>query len=367
VQYVQPRYFESQESLRKANLEAESFNVLRRIDCDGRFKPWSDRPGSDVGLVRSKASLWVSPKNLGQKGWLGKSLVFRNQLFNTFPGVLLVDPSITHGFPLWIGYGYFHPLPSIDTPMDDISLPLYDRGIIQEFSFWTLNQANSKARVTPSTPNLLPLALFIMLCAQWLIMREYINTRLMQIEYEIELDLSNLYAQDFDHTLKTRLIWRRRMPIYHDFIARSIARLEARYGVSTSSSPNTKPFNSWSDILTNLRDILSRLSILHFRADKIMAVSMAVTAREESKKATLESRAITRVSYLAFIFVLLSFWTSFFSMSGEFPLDTYWIYAAVALPISACAFCALVFAGRISRVWKRLSGGKQGVRGNTGV
>ena len=81
---------------------------------------------------------------------------------------------------------------------------------------------------------------------------------------------------------------------------------------------------------------------------------MAVTAREGSKKATQESRAITRISYLVFVFVPLSFRTSFFSMSGEFPVTTYWIYAAIALPISACALCALVFVGRIGRLWRRM-------------
>lgn len=266
--------------------------------------------------------------------------------------MLLVDPSITHGFSLWSGYGNFHPAPSVETPLDDISFPPYDRDIAQEIVYWTLNQSRSKARVPPPSPDLLPMAFFTMVCAQWLIMCEYVNTRLGQIEWEIELGLSNLYAQDFDHTLKTLLIWRRRMPIYHAFVERSISHLSARY----TSTSNTAPFNSWQDILTNLRDILHRLEILHCRADKIMGVSMAVTAREESKKATQESRAITRVSYLAFVFVPLSFWTSFFSMSGEFPLTTYWIYAAVALPISACAFCALVFAGRISRGWRRLRG-----------
>jgi Mg2+ and Co2+ transporter CorA len=267
-----------------------------------------------------------------------------------------VDPSITHGFPLWSGYGNFHPPPSVDTQLDEISFPPYDGSVVQEFIFWTLNQARSKANVIPPSPDLLPLAFFTMVCAQWLIMCEYVNTRLGQIEWEIELGLSHLYAQDFDHTLKTLLTWRRRMPIYNVFVERSISRISERY----KSADNTVPFNSWQDILTNLREILHRLEILHCRADKIMAVSMAVTAREESKKATQESRAITRVSYLAFVFVPLSFWTSFFSMSGEFPLTTYWIYAAVALPISACAFCALVFAGKIGRWWRR-----RGWRGET--
>lgn len=74
VQYVQPRYFENQGQLEQAKSQAESFNVLRRIDHDGRFKPWSDMPGSDIGLVRSKVSLWVRPNKSSNRGWLGEKL-----------------------------------------------------------------------------------------------------------------------------------------------------------------------------------------------------------------------------------------------------------------------------------------------------
>lgn len=72
AQYVQPRYFENLEQLDAAKSQADSVNVLRRIDHDGRFKHWSDMPSSDVGLVRSKVSLWVRPKLSSKNGWLGK-------------------------------------------------------------------------------------------------------------------------------------------------------------------------------------------------------------------------------------------------------------------------------------------------------
>lgn len=85
-----------------------------------------------------------------------------------------------------------------------------------------------------------------------------------------------------------------------------------------------------------------------------MAVAVAVNAREESKKATQESHAITRVSYLAFIFVPLSFLASFFSMGETFPTKTYWVYAIVAIPISACAIVILMFAGSIGRWWGKI-------------
>ncbi len=181
-------------------------------------------------------------------------------------------------------------------------------------------------------------------------MCEYINTRLGQVEWETELGLSNLYAQDFDHTLKTLLMWRRRLPIYHSFVERLISRLSVRFE-SKDSIPTSE---AWKDVLTNFEDILHRLEVLHCRADKIMAVSMAVTAREESKKATQESHAITRVSYLAFVFVPLNFWAAFFSMSGEFPVRTYWIYGAIAVPITVCVLGLLVFASRMGQWWRTM-------------
>lgn len=213
-----------------------------------------------------------------------------------------------------------------------------------------MNQAYSTPKTPPPSPDLLPLAFFTMICAQWILMCEYINTRLGQIEYEIELGLSHLYSHDFDHTVKALLKWRRRMPIYHSFVERSISRISARY----KSTADTTPFDSWEDILTNLRDILHRLEILHCRADKIMTVAMAVTSREESKKATDESYAVKRVSYLAFIFVPLGFLSQFFSMSAEYPLKTYWIYASIAVPVSVCILGGLIFADKIGYWLRRL-------------
>jgi hypothetical protein len=73
LQYASPRYFENETQLKNGKLQTENFNVSRKIDHDGGFKPWSDKAGSDVGLVRSKISLWVRPKRGNEHVWLGKS------------------------------------------------------------------------------------------------------------------------------------------------------------------------------------------------------------------------------------------------------------------------------------------------------
>lgn len=73
VRYVQTRYFRSEDSLRRARWEAGGFNVLRRVDKDGNWVPDVDIPNSDVGLVRSKTSIWIRPNKHGEDGILGES------------------------------------------------------------------------------------------------------------------------------------------------------------------------------------------------------------------------------------------------------------------------------------------------------
>ena len=73
VRYVQTRYFRSEDSLRRAKWEAGGFNVLRRVDKDGNWVRDADLPNSDVGLVRSRTSLWIRPNKPGESGVLGNS------------------------------------------------------------------------------------------------------------------------------------------------------------------------------------------------------------------------------------------------------------------------------------------------------
>ena len=72
VRYAQTRYFRSEDSLKMAQQEAGGFNVLRRVDRDGSWIPDVDIPKSDVGLIRSRTSLWIRPNKPGETGVLGK-------------------------------------------------------------------------------------------------------------------------------------------------------------------------------------------------------------------------------------------------------------------------------------------------------
>jgi hypothetical protein len=71
IRFVQGRYFANRSSVAAAENQAGSFNVLRRIDRDGKPEPWPDLQESDVGMVRSKVSLYVRSNKPNESGWLG--------------------------------------------------------------------------------------------------------------------------------------------------------------------------------------------------------------------------------------------------------------------------------------------------------
>jgi hypothetical protein len=72
MRYFQARYFRSRDSLERARTQSGFFNVLRRVEDDENQNPHFDSPGSMVGLVRRRASLWIRPKKSNETGFLGK-------------------------------------------------------------------------------------------------------------------------------------------------------------------------------------------------------------------------------------------------------------------------------------------------------
>ena len=71
VEYVQPWYFPSPDSLKNGNKDLGFFNVLRRLEADNA-RHWNfDSEGSDAGIIRSKMSLWIRPNREDESGIVG--------------------------------------------------------------------------------------------------------------------------------------------------------------------------------------------------------------------------------------------------------------------------------------------------------
>jgi hypothetical protein len=74
IRYMTPRYFSTEESINKAKDNLGSFNVLRRLEQDLSWKVRKARKpkGPTVGVVRSKASIWIRQNKTHDKGIVGE-------------------------------------------------------------------------------------------------------------------------------------------------------------------------------------------------------------------------------------------------------------------------------------------------------
>ncbi|CAO1601789.1 hypothetical protein XANCAGTX0491_005425 [Xanthoria calcicola] len=333
VRYSNTRYFRDRKSYSLARIEAGSFNVLRRINQDGNWVPGADIPDSDVGLVRSKMSYWVQPRKTKDS--------------DPVVAVLLVDPSITEGFPLWGDYNDFSACPSI---ADAVPQRPPRSSIFENITYQLQNMPAQDVETITRDPRALFRRPLYVVCAEWQTLLRYSNTRLSQLEWEIEDPYLRNFQEDLSTTLDKIHAWRRRLPIYKSLVSEVLTKVIRRDNFAYAST------NSLLLLEKDFEIILEELNRLHERAERIMAVVTAVMSIEESKKALQQNRSLARLTYLAVTFVPLSFVSSFFSMNEDVTRlgRTFWIYSAVAIPVTLLALVVVRFSDTVVDASRRL-------------
>ncbi|KAI1364335.1 hypothetical protein F5Y08DRAFT_328797 [Xylaria arbuscula] len=311
VRFCRARYFPSPATFSKGQDAVNQFNVGRKLYDDenkaywdtnlpdkGELLPTSNpchrhSDGADdatrkldseeidgkVGLMRTRAAFWKKrdERNECDIGAL------TNQ--SRMPGVLLLDPTIKEGFPLWRGYRNWDPMPSAQASQHQLNscVPSLTRrgtkppSLFEDFMYWaqrphvfSLSSLDSKPDVS-HTPLL---TLLSIVCAEWLTLSEYIKTRLSQVDWEITHPQEFLTQNQIDIILKKLHTWRRLVP------------------------------------LNEIRLILAQMEEYEVRIDRINAV---VT----SSISISDSRRVEHLTLLAILFVPPSLVGSLFSMSDD--------------------------------------------------
>ncbi|KXJ90803.1 hypothetical protein Micbo1qcDRAFT_163431 [Microdochium bolleyi] len=338
--YVQPRFFKNHSDFLLAQRDAGRFNVLRRLDDDSAHKALFDKEGSVVALVRSKFSLWTRPAG-GGRGAVA---------------VLLVDPTIKAGFPLWKGYRPFVdcPVPSADarhTPAPTTG------SLLDNFLHWTERIPAADLLQIPTDPRVMAYCMLQIYCAEWLSVSRYIQARLGQIEWEIEReDFRHASQKAIGPSLAKLHTWRRRIPLYKTMVTQAgklLFRTDRRTPPWVVAAPATAaagggggggggggPGQCIQDLQEDFALVSEGITELLSRTERIAAVATAVTAIEETQRAAEHNLQLGRLTYLAVIFAPLSFVSSFFSMSSDLDAlgTTFWVYFCVAAPMSLAVY-----------------------------
>lgn len=76
----------------------------RRSDNDRNSLPSLDGGESVVGLSRRKTSIWIGGDPKQKDTTIGRLMRLHQRNSLTSAGIILVDPTVKEGFPLWYGY-----------------------------------------------------------------------------------------------------------------------------------------------------------------------------------------------------------------------------------------------------------------------
>jgi len=336
IRYFQPRYFRDEASVEKADQEAGSFNVLRRMDNN---RPWEgtdifDVKGSDVGLVRSKMSLWIRKNKPNE---------------TEVVGILVVDPTIEAGYPLWGGYETFQECPCMEEVIgknNDIKAPPRT-SVFEDMVYCASALTTDEITALPEDPRLFIKNPLMVVCAEWATLVKYLTTRLTQLEWELDHTETTPFRNPggLEKSLYSLNMWRRRMPVYQEWVSETLSH------VITPNDFIGFTRNSVLELEGDFKQQQDALKAVVERADRIQSSVSAIISITENKTAT-------RLTYLAVVFVPLTWVSGFFSMQVDVSLlrETAWIYFACAIPITVLALIVLRYYTRVEKrfdTWRK--------------
>ncbi|KAI0862607.1 hypothetical protein F4860DRAFT_512576 [Xylaria cubensis] len=255
-----------------------------------------------IGLMRTRATLWRK----------------KCEEDECEIGVLLLDPTIKEGFPLWRGYRNWDPMPPARsaTVEPNSHVPTLTRGrhnppieasFFEDFMYWAqrpnvfFKQPLNNASDVGYTP---VVALLSLVCAEWLTLSEYIKTRLSQVDWEITHPKEFLTQNQIDTILRKLHTWRRLVPLYREMLT------EAKLRMFHSDSPGFMTSNQLNAYNIEFGLVLAQMEEYEERIDRLTAVVM-------SSISILDSRRTEHLTLLATLFVPLSLVGTLFSMSDD--------------------------------------------------
>ncbi|KAM3421811.1 hypothetical protein BST61_g2189 [Cercospora zeina] len=339
ISYLRPRYFKTESDFSDAEKQSGDFNVLRRLDSDRSRKSLQrglfDKPDDSVTLTRAKSSLWIKPQNAGEP----------------IVAVLLVDPTVTTGFPIWGGYRPFETTPTMkqwnSKAQAEPDAPPRT-SLFEDVVYWCCKLTPDDLKLVKDEPRYLALPMYRLIIADWLVVLKCMTTMFSLIEWSFAKPHWGESLTDIDELLKKLAPWRRNVPFYQGMVDDTIARLFPSIAVVNPAAPanlvvpapdiSKGIYSLWSDF----KNIKHQLDEHKRRIQSMQTMATNAINTEEARRAVTQNRNLARLSFLATFFIPINFTSSFLSMSPDFPTasnyTTIWLFFVLGIPITILAF-----------------------------
>jgi Mg2+ and Co2+ transporter CorA len=373
------RYYKTDDEFQKARLETNAWNVLRRPDNDENHWNYQDSKHAVVSIMRTRTTMWI-----------GKD----KECNNGTVGIVLVDPTVSQGQPLWHDRTNWLPTPKMHAP---------PAPVVKQSESWYKDIVNMTAAfpwfevANAHDINLQVLAkpTLYTICAEWLVVCDYVKARLSQIEWELEMpDLFRSKGDVIEDSLRRLHTWRRQIPVFREMVTETLeqalpaaARLtstrpmpsfapnsplsaiDTRSLLTDTSVINFEDVSGYEDIIPDFRRVLAAVNELQERVDRLTDIVTSEIGIEDSRRGLEDSRRgleenhnMARLTWLATIFIPLSFISSMYSMNEDISAlkTTYGWFFLTALPFTLTIMAIGWVAGGGSLTpWKKQDDTKQ--------
>jgi Mg2+ and Co2+ transporter CorA len=199
--------------------------------------------------------------------------------------------------------------------------------------YYTMSMSKEDTIKLSTQPRNIGFAILIVIGAEWLSVMKYLTTRLTQIEWELEHPDFRTPPFGIEGSLRRLHPWRRSLPVYRTMIN------EVLQTVLRESNLEHTLSTQLAKLRADFQLILAEINLLDKRIESMINVATAIISLEENKRAMKQNQNLSRLTYLAVIFVPMSFVSSLFSMTTDLSqlTQTFWVYFAVAVPITILA------------------------------
>jgi hypothetical protein len=332
------RYHKDKESFKAAQWEANDWNVLRRPDNDNNHWAHKDELHAIVSIMRTRSTIWI-----GKDSKCGDGTV----------GIILLDPSLKSGKPLWHDRSNWLPTTSMEAspPKVELSKSWYE-DIVRMTTIYPWFEANKGHDIQPQV---LAYPALYTICAEWLLVCDYVKTRLSQIEWEVEMpdvfrhqDDTRSKSEVIDDSLQRLHTWRRHIPVFRDMVDEAVQQaLPAANRLTAHLKTASSPAEAFEEIVPDFDRIRKLLEELQDRVDRLTSVVTSEISVRDSRQGIEDNHNLARLTWLATIFIPLSFVSAFFSMNESVSAlkYTYGWFFLTAVPFTGICLAIAQLAG----------------------
>ena len=211
--------------------------------------------------------------------------------------------------------------------------------LYEDVIYWMGSLTDEDVADMKAEPKTCALPALWLIVSDWHHVIQYVTTQLGQIEWEIEVPALRKDASTVDDTLKKLHPWRRNASLYRSMVARTIDQIFSKELQEKNRQSTVHPERGLPALLRDFEIVLQDIDSIQSRIERIVSVAAALLSIEDNRRAMSQNHNIARLTYLATVFIPLSFVSGVLLMEPDVSKlrQTFWIFFIIAIPLTAIA------------------------------